>query len=120
MTGKSKRQFGQTLRETRVEKGFSLRKFAGVVGVSPTYLSQVEQSNADPPTAERVRKMAEILGANVDEWTALAGRVQEDLPGIIQSRPDTIPELLRTTKGLTPMQMRELLERAKKMKNKEE
>ena len=62
--------------------------------------------------------MAEILDANVDEWTALAGRVQEDLPGIIQSRPNTIPELLRTTKGLSPAQVRELLRRARAMKEK--
>lgn len=69
--------FGQLLREKRIEKGYSLRKFAGLVGVSPTYLSQVEQMNVDPPTADRVKKMAEILGENVDEWTALAGRVRQ-------------------------------------------
>jgi len=120
MKDKRQKQFGQVLRERRVEMGYSLRKFAGVVGVSPTYLSQVEQGNADPPTAERVRKMAEILDANVDEWTALAGRVQEDLPHIIQSRPNTIPELLRTTKSLTPEQVRRLLNQAKKMKDEGE
>ena len=119
MTDKPQKQFGQVLRERRVEKGYSLRKFAGMVGVSPTYLSQVEQGNVAPPTAERVRKMAEILNANVDEWTALAGRVQEDLPGIIQSRPNTIPELLRTTKALSPEQVRRLLNQAKRMKNKD-
>jgi transcriptional regulator with XRE-family HTH domain len=50
------------LREMRLAKNVSLRKFAEKVGVSPTYLSQVEQDNVDPPTAERVQKMAEILG----------------------------------------------------------
>jgi len=75
MTGKHQKQFGLVLRERRVEKGYSLRKFAGMVGVSPTYLSQVERGNVDPPTAERVRRMAEILDENVDEWTALVGRV---------------------------------------------
>lgn len=119
MSAKQNKPFGQILLERRVEKGYSLRKFAETVDVSPTYLSQVEKGNVDPPTAERVREMAEVLDANIDEWTALAGRVQEDLPGIIQSRPDTIPELLRTTKGFTPQQMRELLERAKKMKEKD-
>ena len=120
MTDKSKKPFGPVLREKRTAKGISLRKFAELVGVSPTYLSQVEQGNVDPPTAERVRKMAEILGENIDEWTALAGRVQEDLPRIIQSRPNTIPELLRTTKSLTPEQVRRLLNQAKKMKDEGE
>lgn len=116
MKDKRQKQFGQVLRERRVEMGYSLRKFAQLVGVSPTYLSQVEQSNVAPPTADRVKRMAEILGENVDEWTSLAGRLTEDLPGIIQSRPESIPELLRTTKGMSQKQLRALLERAKEIK----
>jgi transcriptional regulator with XRE-family HTH domain len=45
-----RRTFGGLLRERRIQKGFSLRKFAALVGVSPTYLSQVDQCNVDPPT----------------------------------------------------------------------
>ena len=37
--------FGRQLRDKRLEKGFSLRKFAELAGVSPTYQSQVEQEN---------------------------------------------------------------------------
>jgi transcriptional regulator with XRE-family HTH domain len=105
-----KRQtFGRVLREARLAKGITLRKFAEMVGISPTYLSQVEQDNVDPPTAERVKKMAELLGANSDAWTALAGRVPEDLLGIIQKEPTAMPELLREASGLTPQQLGELL-----------
>jgi len=110
--------FGQVLRERRLEKGYSLRKFADMVGVSPTYLSQVEQSNVDPPTAERVKKMAELLGANSDEWIALAGRVPEDLPEIIQQQPTQMPELLREASGLTTEELRKLTEQARSMKEK--
>jgi hypothetical protein len=78
----------------------------------------VEQDNVDPPTAERVKKMAELLGANSDEWIALAGRVPEDLPGIIQKEPTAMPELLREASGLTPQQLGELLEKARKLKAK--
>jgi transcriptional regulator with XRE-family HTH domain len=104
MAGKHK-PFGQWLREKRVAKGFSLRKFAEQVGVSPTYLSHVEQGEADPPTAERVKKMASLLNENADEMIALAGRVPEDLPEIIQSHPSKIPELLREMDGLTDDQL---------------
>lgn len=34
---KPTKTFGQMLREKRIAKGFSLRKFAELVGVSPTY-----------------------------------------------------------------------------------
>ena len=110
-----RRTFGELLREKRVEKGFSLRKFAAEVGVSPTYLSQVEQGNVQPPTADRVKRMAELLGENPDLWIALAGRVPEDLPPIIQQHTE-VPDLLRAVKGLTADQLRKLREHAERMK----
>ena len=119
MPGKSSKPFGQVLREKRVVKGFSLRKFAEQVQVSPTYLSQVEQGNADPPTAERVRRMAELLGENADELIALAGRISADLPEIIQKQPTEMPQLLREASGLTPEQLRHLTKQARKLKEKE-
>jgi transcriptional regulator with XRE-family HTH domain len=112
---KPAKSFGQLLREKRIEKGFSLRKFAGLVGISPTYLSQVEQDNVDPPTADRVKRMAEILGEDIDEWTALAGRLTEDLPGIIHEEPKGVPDLLRAVRGLTADQLRRLREDAERM-----
>jgi transcriptional regulator with XRE-family HTH domain len=115
---KKRQTFGQVLREARLAKGITLRKFAEMVGISPTYLSQVEQGNVDPPTAERVHTMATLLGANADEWTALAGRVPEDLPGIIQKQPTAIPELLREASGLTADQLRFLREQARKLKER--
>ncbi len=113
---KNRRTFGQFLREKRLAKGFSLRKFAKLVDVSPTYLSQVEQENVDPPTAERVQRMAELLGENADELIALAGRVPDDLPEIIQRRPTAIPELLREANGLSAEELRELTDHVRRIK----
>jgi len=108
--------FGRLLREKRLAKKFSLRKFAELVGVSPTYLSQVEQENVMPPTADRVKRMAGLLGDNPDEWTGLAGRVPEDLSGIIQQQPTEMPKLLREASGLSAVQLRQLREQIKKLK----
>jgi len=63
---------GPALRDGRIAKDYSLRKFADPMGVGPTYLSQAERADADPPIAERVGRMAGILGENADELTALA------------------------------------------------
>lgn len=113
--------FGSLLRERRLAKGYSLRKFAEAVGVSPTYLSLVEQGKVErPPTAERVQKMAELLEANVNEWLALAGRMPGDVAEIVHSEPTEMPELLRAAKGLTADQLRKLAEQARKMKEKED
>lgn len=101
-------------------KGYSLRKFAQLVDVSPTYLSQVEQMKVDPPTADRVKRMAEILGEDVDEWTALAGRLTQDLPDIIHEQPKEMADMLRAVRGLTADQIRKLRDEAKSMKREEE
>lgn len=102
--------FGSVLRERRLEKGFSLRKFAELVDISPTYLSLVETGKAEyAPAAERVRKMAEVLGADPDHWIALAGRMPEDVKNIILKDPEQMPALLRAAKNLTPEQLKKLI-----------
>jgi transcriptional regulator with XRE-family HTH domain len=108
--------FGKLLREKRTGKGFSLRKFAKLVGVSAVYISRVERGNITPPTADRAKRMAELLGENPDEWIVLVGRVPQDLPGIIQKEPVAMLELLRAASGLTAEQLRELSEQARKLK----
>lgn len=113
---KTKKTFGEIIREKRLAKKYSLRRFADLVGVSPTYMSQVEQGNVDPPTAERVKRMAELLEENPDELIALAGRVPQDLPEIIQSEPTEMPELLREARGLTAEQLRKLRGQIKRMR----
>lgn len=108
--------FGKALRAKRLEKKFTLRKFAELVGVSPTYLSQVEQCNVVPPTADRVQRIAELLGENSDEWTVLAGRVPEDLAEIIQESPTELCNLLRAVRGMTAEQLRKLRRAADRIK----
>lgn len=111
--------FGQLLRERRIAKKLSLRKFAELVGVSPTYLSQVEQDNVDPPTAERAQRIAELLEENVDEWISLAGRVPDDVQGIIHRQPIEMPQLLREANGLNADQLRLIREQIRQMKSGE-
>ncbi|MEX2670892.1 MAG: helix-turn-helix transcriptional regulator [Phycisphaeraceae bacterium] len=102
-------KFGELLRATRVAKGYTLRKFAALVDISPTYLSQVEQGKVErPPTAERVRVMAELLGESPDQWIALAGRMPSDLAEIIKNEPEAMPALLRAAKGMTADELRKL------------
>lgn len=121
MATDARKSFGVLIRETRIAKGFSLRKFAEMIAVSPTYLSQVEQGKVEkPPTAERVRRIAEVLEQNVDEWIALAGRMPEDLPKIIQQRPTELPELLREASGLSAEQLRKLTDDIRKLKERNE
>lgn len=112
--------FGDLLRKRRLAKGLSLRKFAELVGVSPTYLSLVEKGKVErPPTAERIRKMAELLDESPDQWIGMAGRVPDDVTDIIKSEPEAMPELLRAARGMTAEELRKLAKRLGRKRDEE-
>ena len=111
----TKRSFGPVLRARRVEKGFSLRKFAEKVGVSPTYLSLVETGQAPyQPTVDRIKKMAELLGADADEWIQLAGRVSDELEEMNRDNPQMMPALLRIARNMPPAELAKLAAKAER------
>ncbi len=114
-------EFGALLRERRLKRGYSLRKFAELIEVSPTYLSLIETGKATSrPTADRVRRMAEVLGEDPDAWIAMAGRIADDVKKIILEQPEQIPELLRTVSGLSAEQVRELIDQVKRKRQEDE
>lgn len=93
--------FGNLLRALREAKRttdptFSLRQFAEKVGISATFLSKVERGEFDPPAADKIIRMARLLGTDPDEFLALAGRVDPGLDDIIRTRPKALAEFLRT------------------------
>ncbi len=113
--------FGQVIRKRREEKKkkdprFSLRQFAQAVGISATYLSKVETGEFPPPSAENIKRMAELLEINADELLALAGKVDPDLPEIIREQPKAVADFLRTAQehGLTEKDFRKLTDKIRK------
>lgn len=113
---KGAKSFGETVRAKRVAKGITLRDFARLLGVSPTYVSQIEQDKFSPPTEDRIVKMAQILHEDPDELLALAGRVAEDLPEIIRKHPREMATFLREINGMTAGDIKRLSDQAKKLK----
>lgn len=111
--------FGATVRRLREEQKIGLRKFAQVVGMSPTYLSKVERDEFKPPTEEKVRAIAKALSQDPDELLALAGRVASDLTDIIQRHPREMATFLRAANGLSAEEVRGLAEEALRRKKEE-
>lgn len=107
------KKFGETIRRLREERlkkepGFTLRKFAERVGVSPTYLSKIERDEFPPPSEKKIIAMAEALGADPDELLALAGKVASDLSRIILKRPRVMAEFLRKAGTLREEDIRKM------------
>jgi transcriptional regulator with XRE-family HTH domain len=112
--------FGATVRRLREERKIGLRKFAEMVGMSPTYLSKVERDDFNPPSEEKVRAIAQALGQDADELLALAGRVSADLANIIQRHPREMATFLRAANGLSAEEMQRLAEEARRLRKDED
>lgn len=115
-------EFGKRVRDLREAKlradpSFTLRQFAATVGISATFLSKVERGEFDPPRAEHIIKMAELLGVDADELLALANKVDPELEKIIKEQPTALPDLLRTVRGMSAEELRKLTERAREQKD---
>ena len=115
MNGKEK--FGAFIRRERETKELGLREMAKMIGVSPTYLSKIERDDFDPPTEDKVRKIAAIIGCDVDDLLAKANRISTYITDIIKRHPVELAALLRTTKGLTAEDITRLAKQAQKAKD---
>ncbi|MSO74767.1 MAG: XRE family transcriptional regulator [Alphaproteobacteria bacterium] len=112
-----KEQFGAFIRRKREEKDLGLREMAKKIGISPTYLSKCERDEFPPPAEDKVRKIAMIIGCDVDDLLARAGRVSTDISDIIKRHPVELTALLRTTKGLKVEDITRLVREAQKVKS---
>lgn len=72
-------QLGPRLREARTRAGLSLRATARALGVSPSFVSQMENGKSQPSVAT-LYSLAQLLGVSVDElFAAEAGAGQGDV-----------------------------------------
>lgn len=103
--------FGSFVRGHREEKGLGLREMAGMIGVSPTYLSKVERDQFDPPAEDKVIAIAEVLSVDRDELLALAGKVATDVTDAVKRRPKQLSAFLRTTQDMSDDELDKLMKK---------
>jgi len=89
------RRFGETLRAIREQRNYGLRELARAVGMTPAYLSMIENGKEPPPSQEMVTAIARCLALDANELSTLAGRLPEDLVEILRERPLRMTALLR-------------------------
>ena len=88
--------FGSRLRNLRLERGFSQKRLAAVVGVHHTYMSKVESGRLDfslYPGEELVRKLAVALETDETELLLLAKKVPPLIRDRVLQRPDAFCKL---------------------------
>lgn len=107
----SSNRFGELLREKRLAKGLTLRKFAEQLRVSPTYVSGVENGTLPPPTFDRIEAISKILDVPVDELMEHAGRWGDMAKQKVEERPEFV-RLFRAVKDLSPEQIEKITDLA--------
>lgn len=116
--------FGDLIRRRRQEKqkddpSFSLRQFAGKVGLSPTFVSKMEKGEFAPPGVDKIKRIAEALDLDADELLKMAKKLDPELQEIIHEQ-HAMADFLRSASGLSEEKLRELTEQVKKLKRKGE
>src|SRR5947209_20618538 len=96
-------EFGPFLRDLRLKANLGLRRFAELIAIKPSNLSDIENGRRHPPAdADKLQEIAEALGLteNSEEWRRLfdAARRHGSLPADIRHMADRklVPALLRT------------------------
>lgn len=65
-------KFAKIIKEKRTAKKLSLRKCADELGISPTYLSKIEDERNLPPSGEVIQKLSNLLEIDLTELNILA------------------------------------------------
>src|SRR5579884_1996319 len=87
MSSPSQQTLGECLRTRRVSKGYGLRKFAAQLEITPSYLSDIE-TDRRIPSEEVLRSIASLLGLELDELMARAGRLGDEAEKYLRHRPE--------------------------------
>ncbi len=111
--------FGELVRNLREEQDISLRSFAEKVDISPTYLSRLERDKFPPPAKEKVEKIAQVLGCDLDALLGAAGYAASDVQKIINEQPK-MATFLRTAQGISAESLEKLIKEAERLKNTKE
>lgn len=114
--------FGTFVRSKRQLREYSLRGFAGELGISPVYMCNIEKDRRPAPTSDILMKMAALFlldKAETELFFDLAARsrqerVSRDLPDYIMER-DIVRVALRTAKDVdaTDEEWQEFIEKLK-------
>jgi transcriptional regulator with XRE-family HTH domain len=84
--------FGQRVRALRAQRGITLAEMAGVLGVTPAYLSALEHGKRGRPTFTLIQGVIHVLGVIWDEADELVRLADLSHPRIVIDTAGLEPE----------------------------
>ena len=110
-------EFGEALKEARINARKKLREIADFMKISIGYISDIEQGRKSPPDLETVRKLQDFLQVKDNKLIILAAEARTKRPTEIvegiKKRP-LLKELFLRAKNLSDKELEELIEKAAK------
>jgi transcriptional regulator with XRE-family HTH domain len=108
-----KHSLGKTLLEARQKKGYGLREFAGMLEMSPSHLSDIENDRRKPGPG-KLEKMATFLELGMEDLNDLDTRIDKQIRDIVENEPEA-GFLLRKIRQ-DPALLKKMIDLAKKEK----
>lgn len=103
---------GSYIRRARSAKRVTLRQLAAAVGVTPSYISDIENDRR-APSEDLLQRIAEHLELDLDELLALRGRLDQATEEYLRRFPAAVKLFRRIAKQeLDESQLAELERRA--------
>lgn len=108
-------EFGKALKDARQKAKKTLRETGARVGLSVSYMSDIEQGRKGAPDLETVRKLQDFLMVKDDKLVILASEARTKRPTEIvqhiQNRP-RLSVLLARARNLSDEELEDLIARA--------
>ena len=117
------KKFGPFIREVRIQKGIGQRELASKIGVSASYLNDIEKDKRTAPKLDIIKKISKILSIDNKKLNDLAGiskkTLAPDINDFISKNPK-INSLIRTIQenDLNEKQIESIENSISKKKNK--
>ena len=87
MSVSNKFSFGGFVRDHRLKKGLSLRKFSQAVELSSTFVSRMERDDVGPPSEVKIINIAKVLSVDSDCLTLMARKIPADIQQMLFDKP---------------------------------
>lgn len=71
--------FGMWLRQQREARRISIRKLAASIGVTPSYICQIELGQSQPPLPDKARRIAQTFELNEDDVVRRARTLSREI-----------------------------------------
>ncbi len=103
----NKNKFGLFIRELRIKKNIGQRDLAKKIGVSPSYLNDIEKEKRSAPKLTVIKKISKYLETNLDELNDLAGVSKKEVAPDISEYMEKNPKIVSLIRSIKKNNLKE-------------